>query len=203
MPLAIPPADLQASTSASQARATHVKLTDSTIPEKLLGLDDDPESGVTDDKYVEERRRAGGVRGAAGRAMDFLVEHGVEERGIDPVPEDVSGLCSSADCWREADSRVQERIELKWWSMIPQFTLWAAANTNVLSVRQLGLRIVAKLTKLVLCRRSWTRTVRASIQAMCSLHLWLWRARQYPSRVLGHVRSSNGDEANDPSCESS
>lgn len=28
---------------------------------------------------------------------------------------------------------LQERTDLRWWSLIPQFTLWAAANTNILS----------------------------------------------------------------------
>jgi hypothetical protein len=31
-----------------------------------------------------------GLKGRALRTMDFLVEHGVEERGIEPTPEDVS-----------------------------------------------------------------------------------------------------------------
>jgi hypothetical protein len=31
-----------------------------------------------------------GFMGTTQRAMDFLVEHGVEERGIQPLPEDVS-----------------------------------------------------------------------------------------------------------------
>lgn len=89
MPLAIPPADLHASTSASNARSTHTRLNEPLEePDKLASLDD-PEYGVADEKFEQARRR-GGVRGAAGRAMNFLVEHGVEERGIDPVPEDVS-----------------------------------------------------------------------------------------------------------------
>ncbi|KAK8853231.1 hypothetical protein IAR55_003933 [Kwoniella newhampshirensis] len=56
----------------------------------------------------------GGVLGMYRKGMDILVEHGVEERGIDPRPED-------------------ERDELTTWSYLPQFTLWAAFNTNILS----------------------------------------------------------------------
>ncbi|WVQ84503.1 hypothetical protein IAT38_006655 [Cryptococcus sp. DSM 104549] len=58
--------------------------------------------------------REPGIIGVAKRTMDILVEHGVEERGIDPRPED-------------------DRDELTLWSYFPQFTLWAAFNTNILS----------------------------------------------------------------------
>lgn len=46
--------------------------------------------------------------------MAVLIKYGVEERGIQPVPED-------------------ERAELKWHTVLPQATLWAAANTNILT----------------------------------------------------------------------
>lgn len=46
--------------------------------------------------------------------MAILIKYGVEERGIQPVPED-------------------ERAELKWHTVLPQATLWAAANTNILT----------------------------------------------------------------------
>lgn len=46
--------------------------------------------------------------------MAVLVKHGVESRGIEPVPE-------------------EDRVELKWWIVVPQFTLWSAANTNILT----------------------------------------------------------------------
>ncbi|ODN73175.1 hypothetical protein L202_07738 [Cryptococcus amylolentus CBS 6039] len=71
-------------------------------------------------RYDEEsgtrRRRPeqGGVVGMAKRTMDILVEHGVEERGIEPRPE-------------------HDRDELNIWSYLPQSTLWAAWNTNILS----------------------------------------------------------------------
>lgn len=38
--------------------------------------------------YQPSRRR-GGLRGVVERGMDLLVRHGVEERGIQPVPDDV------------------------------------------------------------------------------------------------------------------
>jgi hypothetical protein len=53
-----------------------------------------------------------GLRGRAVRTMDFLVEHGVEERGTQPRPED-------------------EREPLGWRSYVPQIALWAAMNTNM------------------------------------------------------------------------
>lgn len=67
-------------------------------------------------RHVREynRTKKGGVVGLFWRTMGFLVKHGVEERGIQPVPED-------------------ERVELRWWTVIPQVTLWAAANTNILT----------------------------------------------------------------------
>lgn len=40
-----------------------------------------------------------GLKGRALRTMDFLVEHGVEERGIEPTPEDVS--CRNS--WLQGD----------------------------------------------------------------------------------------------------
>jgi hypothetical protein len=94
MPLAIPPADLHASTSASNARSTHTRLNEPTEEQGKFSSLDDAEYGVADEKFEQPQRR-GGVRGAAGRAMEFLVEHGVEVRGIDPVPEDVSLSVSS------------------------------------------------------------------------------------------------------------
>lgn len=35
-------------------------------------------------------KRYKGVKGRVEQGMDFLVKHGVEERGIQPLPEDVS-----------------------------------------------------------------------------------------------------------------
>ncbi|KAL1407679.1 hypothetical protein Q8F55_007112 [Vanrija albida] len=55
-----------------------------------------------------------GFVGTAYRAMDFLVEHGVEERGIQPRPED-------------------ERERLSTWSYVQQYVFWSALNTNILS----------------------------------------------------------------------
>lgn len=40
--------------------------------------------------FTTTPRRQGGIRGFMGRSMDLLVKHGVEERGIQPRPEDVS-----------------------------------------------------------------------------------------------------------------
>ena len=51
------------------------------------------------------------------RMKAFLVDKGVEERGIVPRPED-------------------ERETLSAWRYLPQFTMWAAWNTNVLTVSQ-------------------------------------------------------------------
>ncbi|WVO14282.1 hypothetical protein L204_101914 [Cryptococcus depauperatus] len=48
------------------------------------------------------------------KIIDFLVKHGLEERGIEPRPEE--------DC-----------DKLTRWSYLPQYTLWAAFNTNILS----------------------------------------------------------------------
>lgn len=42
------------------------------------------------DAFIKKKSRHGeGVAGLAKRTMDILVEHGVEERGIDPRPENV------------------------------------------------------------------------------------------------------------------
>ncbi|OWZ36052.1 cytosine-purine permease [Cryptococcus neoformans c45] len=68
----------------------------------------------SDELGKKKGRQGKSVVGVAKRTMDILVEHGVEERGIDPRPEN-------------------ERDELNKWTYLPQFTLWAAWNTNILS----------------------------------------------------------------------
>lgn len=45
--------------------------------------------------YGYAGKKYDGLKGRAVRTMDFLVEHGVEERGIQPRPEDVS--CARGD----------------------------------------------------------------------------------------------------------
>jgi hypothetical protein len=45
--------------------------------------------------HDQGRRRRGGLRGLIARFMGLLVEYGVEERGIQPRPEDVRRLFSS------------------------------------------------------------------------------------------------------------
>ncbi len=61
------------------------------------------------------RGKPGSFRFYLQKTMDVLIRNGVEERGIEPVPEG-------------------DRVELLWWTVIPQWTLWAAANTNILTV---------------------------------------------------------------------
>ncbi|GMK55769.1 hypothetical protein CspeluHIS016_0208250 [Cutaneotrichosporon spelunceum] len=55
-----------------------------------------------------------GLRGRLNRLMDFLVQHGVEERGIQPRPE-------------------HEREPLTWRSYMAQTAFWAAMNSNILT----------------------------------------------------------------------
>ncbi|WVR07675.1 hypothetical protein IAU60_004717 [Kwoniella sp. DSM 27419] len=81
---------------------------DATLPQADYGYD---EEAVAAGRF---RKRQGGVIGLAKKGMDVLVEHGVEERGIDPRPE-------------------EDRDELTVWSYFPQTTLWAGFNTNILS----------------------------------------------------------------------
>lgn len=71
--------------------------------------------------------RKGGLVGKAERAMDFLVEHGVEERGIQPRPVDVGRE-------RRGITDLQERERLGWRTLLPQLAFWGALNTNILSV---------------------------------------------------------------------
>ena len=54
-------------------------------------------------------------QGTLDKIKTFLVDKGVEERGIVPRPED-------------------ERESLSRWRYLPQFTMWAAWNTNILTV---------------------------------------------------------------------
>jgi len=77
--------------------------------------DRDREIYRLDEEGAPPRRRRRGILGAGQRFMDLLVEHGVEERGIQPRPED-------------------ERDILKWSTYLLQFTFWAALNTNILTV---------------------------------------------------------------------
>lgn len=49
-----------------------------------IGADRDEESSLP------RQKSKGGVMGAAERCMDLLVEYGVEERGIQPVPIEAS-----------------------------------------------------------------------------------------------------------------
>ncbi|KAL7421288.1 hypothetical protein Q5752_004173 [Cryptotrichosporon argae] len=83
---------------------------DPIVADKDLPVD----RAIADEEAGVYRHRSGGIKGAANRAMELLVEHGVEERGIQPRPED-------------------ERDTLSMWSYFPQFTLWAAMNTNILT----------------------------------------------------------------------
>lgn len=102
--------------------------------------------------------------GPVGKIMAFLVRHGCEARGIQPVDAEVrieslrrrSPIDHSSRC-REQNSFVlqpadisssfrplpsflftfsfsQDRATLTLWSYLPQATLWAAANTNMLTV---------------------------------------------------------------------
>lgn len=71
-------------------------------------------------------------RTKAQRFKELLVKHGVEARATEPVPEEVC-LHALFIEYRTYSIALQERTDLRWWSLIPQFTLWAAANTNILS----------------------------------------------------------------------
>ncbi|KAJ9108757.1 hypothetical protein QFC21_000077 [Naganishia friedmannii] len=163
MPVPIPGADLQATSSRSAHYQGHQRL-----------LDEEEEIGAT--PYLPTRSRSGGnlkteenvgkyvtedgadFEGSSGkvgerqyldsasqpgrmakgrRLMQLLVKNGVEARATEPVPEEVCipFLDGSVRSLISLDPSqpLQERAELKWWSLIPQFTLWAAANTNILS----------------------------------------------------------------------
>ncbi|KAI5454614.1 hypothetical protein NCC49_003507 [Naganishia albida] len=138
MPVPIPPADLHAINSRSNHQG-HRRLSDEEEDLGVAYLANGPDSAKLDperdiSKYGAEYGQ--GEDGYAGKAdeegqysspaqtlrsrtkiqrvKDLLVEHGVEARATEPVPE-------------------EERADLKWWTLIPQFTLWAAANTNILS----------------------------------------------------------------------
>ncbi|KAK6909431.1 hypothetical protein I203_103449 [Kwoniella mangroviensis CBS 8507] len=94
---------------------------DTYLPTTDVNGQDTPQLPQTDYRYDEEaaangryRKYPNGVVGLAKRGMDVLVEHGVEERGIEPRPED-------------------HRDTLTIWSYLPQTTLWAAFNFNILS----------------------------------------------------------------------
>jgi hypothetical protein len=52
----------------------------------------DYERNETEDKDAADpgHEREGGIRGAGKRVMQLLVDHGVEGRGIEPVPDHVS-----------------------------------------------------------------------------------------------------------------
>ncbi|KAJ9127808.1 hypothetical protein QFC24_000091 [Naganishia onofrii] len=141
MPVPIPGADLQATSSRSAHYQGHQRLLDEEeeigatpyLPTRSRsgeGLKNEDNVG----KYIEEDGAGleGSLKKVDGEAeypgsasqpgrmargrrlMQLLVKNGVEARATEPVPE-------------------EERAELKWWSLIPQFTLWAAANTNILS----------------------------------------------------------------------
>jgi hypothetical protein len=96
---------------------------------KRNGELDDAEQYLGDMEAPRQRR--GGVLGAVGKFMDLLVEYGVEERGIQPRPEDVGTICESR---KNKLTEEQERDELNWKTYLMQFTFWAALNTNILTV---------------------------------------------------------------------
>lgn len=77
-----------------------------------------------------------GLKGRVERVSDFLVEHGVEERGIQPRPEDVSAEDRVDGVEDMTLTEIQERERLSWRSYFPQLTFWAALNTNILTVRR-------------------------------------------------------------------
>lgn len=78
-------------------------------------LPDDYDS-ARDGQYSPEKQaeRWQGKWGVVGKAMGWLIRNGCEARGIQPV-------------------RVEDRATLTRWSYLPQATLWAAANTNILT----------------------------------------------------------------------
>jgi hypothetical protein len=105
MPIPVPPADLQATIS----RRGHLRLeedpdtpADYDIEKRGALLDDDiaqaPQAkNAYGDRYVDSDavRARTGWRGRWRRIMAVLVKHGVESRGIEPVPEEVSVLLFS------------------------------------------------------------------------------------------------------------
>ena len=70
-----------------------------------------------DGKFGPEKQaeKWDGKWGPFGKAMGWLIRNGCEARGIQPV-------------------RVEDRIILSNWSYLPQATLWAAGNTNILTI---------------------------------------------------------------------
>jgi hypothetical protein len=98
MPIPVPPADRQI----TPQRLGHQRLLDEPDlvateydyekQEDKDGLDDStlPQAKNSyGDSYVVDEPRRGGVRSLPRRVMAFLVKHGVESRGIEPVPETV------------------------------------------------------------------------------------------------------------------
>lgn len=120
MPVPVPGQDLHLPPVQSHRRlsecvsdlAPYQSRTNSRNQEKIY--DKDLEAREEDDDVAEDDLGTRADESLMRRCMRFLAENGVEGRGVQPVPED-------------------ERVPLKWWSVIPQFTLWAAANTNILT----------------------------------------------------------------------
>lgn len=75
-------------------------------------------------------------RSLVSRAQVKLKDSGVEDRGIIPRTEEVS-FSAHGHQFGEVIliSERQEREPLSAWGYLPQFTLWAAWNTNILTVR--------------------------------------------------------------------
>lgn len=164
MPVPIPGADLQATSSRSAQYQGHQRLLDEEeeigstpyLPTRSgsggdLKTEDDVGKYNTDDHAgmegsmgkVDGERQYPGSASQSGRMtkgrrlMQLLVKNGVEARATEPVPEEV---CIAllvhfirSLIYLDTSEIPQERAELKWWSLIPQFTIWAAANTNILS----------------------------------------------------------------------
>jgi hypothetical protein len=123
--------------------------------------DDEYEVGEMGKKgYYRPEERAKKLEGrwwGIGTMLGFLVRHGCEARGIQPVSVEVrtpfrylptrgcesQGKRPSAmpacSIWLAllsflpSFSLFQDRITLTCWSYLPQATLWAAANTNILT----------------------------------------------------------------------
>ncbi|ORY33085.1 putative cytosine-purine permease [Naematelia encephala] len=96
---------------------SHLPVTDLDLEEGSGGAPElglGSEAGMYGYDPFGNQRDYRGFRGMIRRVTDLLVHYGVEERGIVPRPED-------------------EREDLSTWSYLPQFTLWAAFNTNILT----------------------------------------------------------------------
>jgi hypothetical protein len=106
MPVPVPGQDLHYIASREHRRLSE---TPEPSPYRILAQDttrpdDDLEAGkknsvdyeqhASEDKDVAEpgHQREGGIKGAGKRAMQLMVDHGVEGRGIEPVPDHVSML---------------------------------------------------------------------------------------------------------------